>query len=617
MIKFSKKYLLQIFFINTVCILWTLKTLYLVDELDMSPHKKYILISSLGFGCIIASILFFKRSKLYFILANLIYLTMSSLLYADVVYERYYNAILSIDLLGQAGQVGGVFDSIITLMYLTDFWYWIDLPIIILTTIFIYPRIQVKSKSFQTLLLLAFGILIIIFTTFFPLKVNYSDQYKIALSGIISAHLFNLFDSTDTILNNEDNSNNRIKIDNLRKEFLKKNNLNRSSELFGKYKGKNVIIVQAESLNTFPINLEINDQEITPTLNELIKSSYYYPNTYLQIGRGNTSDAEFVANNSIYPIAKQGIYNTYPNHDYLSLASVLTNEGYTTNVFHGNTPDFWNRQEAYKNQGYDQFYHINHESIDDEDILGLGISDKSMFNQMVNILDTQEQPFYSFLVTLSVHRPFILPDEYKNLDLGELNETETANYLQSVNYFDRSLDEFIKDLKEADLWDDTIFVLYGDHYGLLPPQKGELEHLFGIEFNQKARFQVPLIIHEPGQSLGATNEIVTSQMDIYPTLTTLLGIKQPLIQYGVPVHLREEGFAGFAYETEKYSFYSDDFDYQASHDGIFESGTCINNETEQKVDVNNCFEKYNKLKEDIESSNFLLENNLIKKIFNN
>jgi len=612
-----KKWGLPILFLGFITIFWALKTLYFVHELDVSPHKKFILLASGGLGLWITAIFFINKSKVSAVVSLLIYTLFSFLLYADVVYERYYDAILNIDLLGQADQVGDIFDSIISLLYISDVFYWLDIPVLIVLSVLVFKRIPKQTNLIGSFSLFVLGTVCILITAFVPLKTSYSDQYKVALTGVIPSHIF---DTTQTILDQkrvvEVSAQNQEMMIKLQERFLRNQEVQKNSTSFGKYNGKNVIIVQAESLNNFPINLKVSGKEITPNLNKLVEKSYYYPNTYLQIGRGNTSDAEFVANNSIYPIASKGIYKTFPTNDYLSLGSVLRKEGYSTSATHGNTPEFWNRQNAYENQGYEQFYHMNHPKINADEILGLGISDESIFNQMLEIYQEEEKPFYSFIVSLSVHRPFELPKEYQLLDLpGQFNNSNTGNYLQSVHYFDRALGMFIDGLKQANLWDETIFVVYGDHYGLLPNDTEGIERLLDITFDEKTRFQIPLIMHYPGQEEGVVNEVVASQMDIAPTITTLIGIQQPLIQFGVPLEEKKEGFAGFAYETTKYSYYSNKFDYIASHDGVYERGTCINNETNEQIDVEVCRAGYEKLYEDIEISKFLLENNQIGRVF--
>lgn len=565
----------------------------------------------------LTSLLVLRKSKFYSFIAGLLYLALSMLFYGDVLYERYYDAILHIEMAGQANQLGDVAGSVISLIYASDFIYWIDIPFVLFFFYWFNRKVAEERKSMLSSLFMVTGIAMLLFTAFFPLKSSFSDQYMVSLTGVLPAHIYSeghsLFADT---LAEEPVSVTSAQLTEIRSEFEKNQMLQKTSPYYGQFKDKNIIMVQAESLNTFPIGLEVEGQEITPNLNKLISGSHYYPNAYLQIGRGNTSDAEFVANNSLYPMSPEGIYKGFPQNNYLSLANILKKRGYQTSASHGNSPEFWNRQAAYEKQGYEEFYHANHPSIKKDDVIGMGISDASMFSQMIDEYKQSEKPFYSFIITLSLHRPFEMPDPYEFLYLSEkLEGTSTGNYLQSVSYFDKAVGKFIEDLKKENLWDNTIFVLYGDHYGLLPKNQNELKELLGIKFGEKEQFNVPLIIHHPGQVKGFVSTKVTSQMDIYPTISSLLGIDEPLAQFGKPLDIDQEGFVGFAYETTRYTFYSDRYDYHASHKGTFDSGTCIDNRTGQKANIEACRPGYNKLMKDIETSQFLLENNLINDIF--
>lgn len=596
---------------------WGWKTFYFVHELDLNLHKKFTLLSSAGFALILASILTAKKNKLNMYMSLLIYILFSFLLYADVVYERYYDSILHLELIGQANQLGDVKDSILSLIFKTDYLYWIDIPFIFLAFFFANRMLKDVKSTWQTLTMMGVGITIILTLSIFPLKSDFSDQYKVSLTGVIPAHIFDLYHTLyRNTFANQPVIHDKDELERIRQFFKKNQDLQKESPYYGKFKNKNIIIVQAESLNTFPIGLEIKNQKVTPNIDRLIAESHYYPNIYLGIGRGNTSDAEFVANNSIYPIAQKGIYKGYSQNDYLSLPIVLSEAGYDTSATHGNAPEFWNRQQAYKKQGFQSFYHKEHPMIKDDDVIGLGISDESIFNQMVEIYKKKQQPFYNFIISLTNHRPFELPNEYRYLDLpGHMKNTATGNYLQSVKYFDKAIGKFIEELKEEGFWENTIFVLYGDHYGPIPKDAEEIQKMLDVEFDQKAQFNIPLIIHHPGQKDGIINQVTGSQMDIYPTLTSLLGIERPLIQFGTPLDIKHEGFAGFAYETTRYTYYSDQYDYLAAHDGVFESGTCLESESNTKVHIESCRKGYNRLFKDIETSNFLLENNLIEFLF--
>lgn len=619
MIKKDKRnyWLLAIFLLLSITFFWAIKTFYFVSELELSPHKKYILLSSGGLSLFLTGLAFIKRTRLAFILTGALYFILSFLFYADVVYERYYDSILSIQLLEQAGQLDDVKDSIVSLMSISDLFYWIDVPFVLTLLLYIPKKITAKRQLVHPSILVVSGLAIILFTSFFPLKQVFSDQYMVSLTGILPAHIYQTSHTFYVnTLAEETETADKEKLAELQEVFTQNQKQQKTAPYFGKYKGKNVIIVQAESLNTFPIGLNIDGVPVTPHMDKLIKESMYFPNSFLQIGRGNTSDAEFVTNNSIYPMAPKGIYKGYPNNDYLSLANTLNTLGYKTSATHGNTPEFWNRKQAYKKQGYTTFFHKDHPNIQEDEIIGLGISDESIFKQMAGIYKEEKKPFYNFIITLTNHRPFEMPAQFQMMDLpSKYKGTATGNYLQSVHYFDSALGKFIEELKEEEIWDDSIFILYGDHYGPIPKDEAEIKELLGVVFNEKERFRIPIIVRLPGGENSQTNNKVASQMDIYPTITSLLGIDQPLVQFGKPLQSAGPGFAGFAYETTRYSFFSDQYDYKAAHNGSFETGTCYDNFAGKQTEVEMCRKGYDKLVKDIEISNYLLENNLIGKVF--
>lgn len=117
---------------------WAFKTFYFIYELELNPHKKLILLSSSGLGAVLAGLLFFSKKRVQTALTLIVYLLFSFLLYADVLYERYYDAILHIQLIQQANQLGDVKDSIASLVYVSDIWYWIDIPAALLV-LYVFP----------------------------------------------------------------------------------------------------------------------------------------------------------------------------------------------------------------------------------------------------------------------------------------------------------------------------------------------------------------------------------------------------------------------------------------------------------------------------------------------
>ena len=108
----------------------------------------------------------------------------------------------------------------------------------------------------------------------------------------------------------------------------------KNGPLFGKAAGKNLVMIQIESLQDFVGGREYNGQEITPNLNALIEgNATYFDNFYQQVGSGNTSDAEFAANNSLYGTLISYTYKLFNDNYFRGLPVLLSERGYDTACF--------------------------------------------------------------------------------------------------------------------------------------------------------------------------------------------------------------------------------------------------------------------------------------------
>src|SRR5690606_33432569 len=111
-------------------------------------------------------------------------------------------------------------------------------------------------------------------------------------------------------------------------------------------------------------------------------STIYYNNYYQSVGKANTADAEFASNNSLYPSLSGPTYMEYGDNTFYGLPWLLRDNGYTAWAFHGYEKDYWNRNDAYVNQGYQRF--ISQEDFEFEEIIGFGIKDEDFFSQSIN-----------------------------------------------------------------------------------------------------------------------------------------------------------------------------------------------------------------------------------------
>lgn len=472
-----------------------------------------------------------KRTKFLYIMDIII----SIILVADIMYYRYFKDIITVSELGNAKLLGGVSSSVGSLVDIKDFLYFVDIIILF----FLIKKINKKISSSHTLLIrLSSFFFIFIIGLCLDIKSVYAVSkeqpallssmsnriYLTKLIGNLNFHAIDAYNFVSTKTKNlKPLSNDRkTEITN----FLQKNSQSTSSNLTGSMQGKNVIVIQVEALQQFVINKKINGQEITPNLNKWLNKCLYFDNYFYQVAGGTTSDAEFMSNNSLYPAQSGAAYYNYSNDTYSSLAKELQNENYYTAALHGNTEGFWNRNVMYRAESFDKFY--GKSSLNSDEIVGLGISDKSFLNQSVDKLKSFKQPYYSFLITLSSHYPYDDVKHYGNFNVGDYEGSLIGNYIKAIHYTDEQLGTFLDKLDKEGITQNSVIVLYGDHFAI--PKTNE-DQLFKFEGTQNTddlswfQYQkVPLMIHFPGDQNKGVNHTYSGQMDLYPTLANLLNL---------------------------------------------------------------------------------------------
>lgn len=350
----------------------------------------------------------------------------------------------------------------------------------------------------------------------------------------------------------------------------------------GVAKGMNLILIQVESLNDFVIGKSYNGQEITPFINQMLKEdTLYFNHFYSTTGVGNTSDAEFSTLNSLYANTERECYRRYVDNTFNGLPWLLRQEGYEALAFHGYLKTFWNRDEAYKNQGFERFY-----SQDDFDLVetsGFGLTDKELFRQSVEILQKKKEPFFSFMITLTNHIPYELDASMASLELKENDKKTTfGRYLQTVRYTDEAIEYLVKLLKAKGMYENTMIVFYGDHQGLnkeTPAVQYSMTSYLGRTYDFDEMLNVPLVIHIPGLGEARTIETVGGEVDTLPTIANLMDLDlslQPYI-FGHDLLNAKEGFLAQISYIGIGSFISGPANeiFAIGKDGSVESGRAI------------------------------------------
>lgn len=397
----------------------------------------------------------------------------------------------------------------------------------------------------------------------------------------------------------------------------------RSKTVDGKYtgvgKGKNLIVIQVESLQNFVIGRDYDGQEITPNLNKLIAEGpgLYFDNYFEAIGRSKTADAEFATQNSLYPSMRGQTYTIYQDNTFYGLPWIMRDNGYTSWAFHGYEKEFWNRTNAYPNQGFERF--ISEEDFEVGETIGFGMVDEDFFEQSISYLKEMDKPFYAFMITLTNHNPYEMPEKYHKIKLRKEHEdTILGNYLQAVHYTDEQIGKFMEKLKEEGLYEDSIICMYGDHFGIHTQDEEYVDIMtdyLGYTYDFDEMMKVPLIIHMPGTDINEKISNVGSQLDFLPTILNIMGIENKKgVMFGVDIANSKEGFAPQQMYAMKGSYIDNEKMFVMSRDGIFANSRAFQLGTRKPVDLKKCREGYERSIRELNKCDFLLENNLMKDI---
>ncbi|ALN78003.1 MULTISPECIES: polyglycerol-phosphate lipoteichoic acid synthase LtaS [Staphylococcus] len=492
----------------------------------MNPYSLLALILSV--------FLFFKGRKAFWLMLTGGFL-LTFLLYANVVYFRFFSDFLTFSTLNQVSNVDSMGGAVGASFQKYDFVYFLDIIAYLYILIFKQKWLSynVFHKKFIPVVMATAVALFFLNLAFAEtdrpelLTRTFDHKYLVKYLG---PYNFTVYDGVKTIQNNQQKA--LASEDDLTRvlNYTKQKHTAPNMEYYGKAKGKNIIKIHLESFQTFLINKKINGHEVTPFLNKLSSGQEdfrYYPNFYHQTGQGKTSDAEFTMDNSLYGLPQGSAFSLKGDNTYQSLPAILKQkENYTSNVMHGDYKTFWNRDQVYRHFGVDKFYDATYYDMSPENLENLGLKDKEFFKESADYLDKEKQPFYSHLITLTNHYPFTLSKEDASIPPGNTGNSTVDGYIQTARYLDESVEAFINDLKKRGLYDDSVIIMYGDHYGISENHNKAMSQLLGepitpAKFNDlnKTGFWIKAPGVEP-----KVDPTYAGQVDVMPTLLHLMGI---------------------------------------------------------------------------------------------
>lgn len=319
------------------------------------------------------------------------------------------------------------------------------------------------------------------------------------------------------------------------------------NEWTGRYEGKNLLLIQLEAIDTWMIT-----EEFMPNLYRLqqegVDFTQHYTPLYLDAGTFNT---EMIVNTGLvspFTGSTSSMYNrnAYPD----SLAHLMTGAGYTANSFHRSGADVYNRGEIHENWGYGNYY-------SGED-MGIPNHRLDYDTELMRAYDTMvgEQPFLSFIITYSAHGPYQnsrISAESFDWAAQRLPEGTDEMMIHAFAHAwetDQFIGQLYDRLEEDGLLDNTVLVMYADHYDYYTLNNGLIMEQKGV-YDGNLITRTPFIIYEKNTQPMKIDK-VTSSYDVLPTLVNLFDLDNDGTHYvGNDIFSPNGGYAIFA----DYSWY--------------------------------------------------------------
>lgn len=518
---------------------------FILDQTHVSPllGKAYSTVFTLyrfrpvyylAFPLAVIWVIFLFKNRIRFLAAIILNFLVSFLFLVDLWYLRGFNTLPTLHILRAGGNMEASFSSFLALIHMKDIFFILDIPLLV---IIFFAKKNWYGRVNRNIIFSVFIIAFSVFSVFFIApKVNSKSPKPLPITSIynkfdpittirsLSPLGYNIYSSYQYFTEKSSITLTQSDRDKIAKWFTQKKEILPDNEYKGIFKGKNLINIQVESLEKFVINQKINGQEITPNLNKLLKNSLYFTEVYEQVGGGNSSDCDLMTNASVYPIQLGATFLNNPFTYYHSLPKLMKGMGYYTTSIQPSNGAFWNWKPALTSMGYDRCYDSSEYNITER--FNMGISDNAFFNQIEPIIAGQKQPFFTFLVTLSSHSPFLIPEKDRQLILsGELGRSKIGDYMQAINYTDRQLGMFLDRLQQDGVLDNSVVAIWGDHEGVHKYFPTEIAQMKNQEDWWKNDKHLPLIIYNKGLS---RRDIDTTggQIDIMPTLAYLMGVNE-------------------------------------------------------------------------------------------
>jgi len=538
----------------------------------------------------------------------------TAILFADLVYLRFFDDLLSLAALHSASQIGRVEASVRSLLGIGDLWFWADLPVAI---VLIRAISAVRARWDRRRLAAAIGLAAVVSAAIGGIALRgaavsvrqvFNATHLARQIGALNLHAVDLGRSmAGELLQRELDDEEIREVE----RFFDDRRSSRagSGPFFGAARGSNLVMVQVESLQAFVIGFRIGGREVTPHLNALAAQNLFFGNVTDQTQEGRSSDAELATQVSLLPLDRGAAAFLHAENHYTGLASALAEHGYETLSAVAFEGSFWNRRVTHRAYGYSQSLFVD--EFRPGETIGWGLNDRDFLSQAVERLAGLPEPWCAYLLTLSLHHPFDgFPDHLKVLDVGDWEGTPFGNYLHTMHYFDGALADFVTALDGEGLLDHTVVALWGDHDAGFE-WRSEIAAAIGFAHDAAGWYlsqQVPLVIRVPGE-IGPPGALAVpaGHADVAPTLLALLGVDPAPYAF---IGRNLLGSPGPGPVVGEYRCWRDSTHLYLRRGPLLRDGECIELATMKRVGVEACSVSFEEARREVEVSRLVLEYDL-------
>lgn len=292
-------------------------------------------------------------------------------------------------------------------------------------------------------------------------------------------------------------------------------------------KRSNLLIVFAESLESWVLEKKVNGKEITPCLNRLLKekSTLYAPNVLTQVKGGRSIDAQLMICSGLLPLMSGTYSSLYYDNTFYTLQKAMRglkhSRCYLLTIDKVST---WNQGAVARSFGTDTI--ISYHDFKMTEAFGTHkrIGDASFFQQCREKIERGEvwkpgESVYMQFVTYSGHAPFKLPDHLRTITFPASIPEKAADYMTTAHYTDKAIGDFVAYLKTLPQYKETIVVIVGDHEGLASYRQELVGNPACRGLVSDKQLTPFIVLNSP---VGMRYDKFMGQIDIYPTLLNLM-----------------------------------------------------------------------------------------------